>query len=341
MDGLLENKILWKKIGIIIGVYLTMKYLVPLVIPFLLAGLLVCWCRPILVWMREKLHIWPSLVMGVLLLLCILLLFIGFYAAGQKLMELAPRFFSSLACQNPLEQLLYKGCQRAGEWLHLETDGVQVFVAKQMNVFLDGAREKILPGALDGSWQILKGAGSFFAGLLVMGVAAILLAADYEKIRKMGKRFPLYEKAMGTLRGILSSVGMYLRAQCMIMGVVMLICMAGIWLSGRAASPVSIGILVGLLDALPVFGTGTVFLPWVAVCIFRGNYGSAVILAATYALCMLARELLEPKLIGTRLGILPVVILASVYAGVKIYGAGGILLGPLSVLFIKELWQRL
>ena len=38
--------------------------------------------------------------------------------------------------------------------------------------------------------------------------------------------------------------------------------------------------------------------------------------------------------------VLPVVILASVYAGVKLYGFGGILLGPLSVLLIKELWRQ-
>ena len=38
MEWIRENKILCKKIGIIVGVYLGMKYLVPLVIPFLLAG---------------------------------------------------------------------------------------------------------------------------------------------------------------------------------------------------------------------------------------------------------------------------------------------------------------
>lgn len=63
-------------------------------------------------------------------------------------------------------------------------------------------------------------------------------------------------------------------------------------------------------------------------------------MAVTYGICVLTRELLEPKLIGGRLGILPIVILASVYAGVKLYGFGGILLGPLSVLLIQELWRQ-
>ena len=125
------------------------------------------------------------------------------------------------------------------------------------------------------------------------------------------------------------------------MGLVMLLCIAGIWLSGTVSNPVLAGIGVGFLDALPVFGTGTVFLPWALVLLFiQKNYSAALILAVTYGICVLTRELLEPKLIGGRLGILPIVILASVYAGVKLYGFGGILLGPLSVLLIQELWRQ-
>ena len=60
----------------------------------------------------------------------------------------------------------------------------------------------------------------------------------------------------------------------------------------------------------------------------------------TYSLCTLTRELLEPRLVGAHLKLLPVVVLAGVYVGVKIYGAGGIVLGPLSVLVIQELWKR-
>ena len=66
---------------------------------------------------------------------------------------------------------------------------------------------------------------------------------------------------------------------------------------------------------------------------------AALVLAATYGICTLIREFLEPRLVGAHLKILPVVVLASVYVGVKVYGAGGIVLGPLSVLIIQELWR--
>ena len=53
----------------------------------------------------------------------------------------------------------------------------------------------------------------------------------------------------------------------------------------------------------------------------------------------LTRELLEPKLIGKRIGIAPVFMLLAVYAGVKLFGVGGIVKGPLALIVIYEIWK--
>lgn len=340
MDWIRKNHIIWKKIGITAGVYLGMKYLVPLLIPFFIAALLVCWCWPLLQWAQRRLRIKPAFVMAVLLILAAALLAgLGIWL-GKSIGELARRLAEMFTKPGTTENILYECCDGLSELMHLESEDVRVFVTEQLNVFRDHARQNILPGAFGGSWEFLKGAGAWGAALLVTGVALLLIAADFEKIRVMGRKWPLYEAVSSVIRGILRSVGGYLRAQCIIMGIVMLLCTAGIWISGTVSNPILAGIGIGFLDALPVFGTGTVFLPWALVLVFQKNYSAALILAVTYGVCVLAREILEPKLIGGKLGILPVVILASVYAGVKLYGFGGILLGPLSVLLIQELWRQ-
>lgn len=340
MEWIRHNHILLKKIGIIAGVYLTMKYLVPLLVPFFLAALLVCWCRPLLRWVQRHFHVKPAFVMAVFLILITILTAAGLIwlgkSAGELVWDLAERFGRPGAAEN----LLYECCDGISEIMHLEPESVRVFVTEQINVFRDHARQNILPGAFGGSWEVLKGAGSWGAAVLVTGVAVLLMASDLDKIQTMGRKWPLYSQITAVIRGILKSVGGYLKAQCIIMGLVMLLCTAGIWISGASQSPILAGIGIGFLDALPVFGTGTVFLPWALILVFQKNYSAALILALTYGICVLTRELLEPKLIGGKLGILPVVILASVYAGVKLYGFGGILLGPLSVLLVQELWRQ-
>lgn len=340
MEWIRENKILWKKIGIIAGVYLGMKYLVPLVVPFLIAGLLVCWSWPFLRWIKRHLHIRPPYVMAVFLLAAAGLTAWGCWATGREIGRLAVNLGSVLETRGQIEEILYDCCDSVSEIFHVEASGLRIFVTDQINVFRDQARQNILPGAFGSSWQFLKGAGSWAAMLIVAGIAMLLISADFEEIQEMGRRYPLYEKAVAFLRGILHAIGGYLRAQCIIMGIVMLLCILGVWISGSARAPVAVGIGIGFLDALPVFGTGTVFVPWILIKLLQKEYVSAIILAVTYGSCMLTREFLEPKLIGKRLGVLPVVILMSVYVGVKLYGFGGILLGPLSVLMIRELWEQ-
>ncbi|NBK93981.1 AI-2E family transporter [bacterium 1XD21-13] len=340
MEWARKNKILLEKIGIIAGVYLGMKYLVPLVIPFLIAALLVCWLWPMLKWIRRHLHIRPPYVMAVLLLLVGALLALGIYMIGRELGALTRHLGAMLEAKGQIETMLYDCCDSVSEIFHVEASDLRILVTDQLNIFRDHARQNILPEAFGGSWQLLKGAGSWVAAVVVTGISVLLLAADFEEMKRIGRSYPVYGKAVASIQGMLRAVGGYLRAQCIIMGIIMLLCIAGVWISGSTRIPVAVGIGIGFLDALPVFGTGTVFVPWLLICLLQGKYASALILAATYGVCMLTREILEPKLIGNRLGILPIVILMSVYVGVKLYGFGGILLGPLSILLIRELWGQ-
>ena len=140
-------------------------------------------------------------------------------------------------------------------------------------------------------------------------------------------------------KGILEAIGGYVKAQCMIIGLIMVICVVGFFLAGSPYA-VILGIGIGLMDALPVLGTGLFIVPWLVVEVIRGEYLTALILGLTYGACTLTREILEPRLVGKRLGLFPILVLMSVYVGVKVYGASGILLGPLSLLVIQELWKE-
>lgn len=341
MEWIRNNFIILKKMGIIVGVYLGMKYLVPLLIPFFIAALFVCWCWPFLRRMQSRFHIRPACTSAVLLLITGLLAAAVISAAGRYAGEAVQKLGEMLMHPGEAERLLYECCDGVCSLLQLDTEKVHFFVTEQMGQLRASAGQKLLPGAFGGSWKLVRHAGSFGAGLLVTVISVVLMAADFEKIREKAREWSFYDAAASVIRGILHSVGGYLRAQGIIMGLVMLLCTAGIWISGAASNPVAAGIGTGLLDALPVFGTGTVFLPWILILVlFQKNYTAALILALTYGACVLTREFLEPKLIGGKLGLFPVVVLASVYAGVKLYGFGGIILGPVSVLLIQELWRQ-
>ena len=122
--------------------------------------------------------------------------------------------------------------------------------------------------------------------------------------------------------------------------VISLECAAGYYLLGIPGFPFW-AILTGIVDALPVFGTGTVFFPWMLIVSLQGDYSFALWLGLLYIITWLTREFLEPKLLGNELGLLPVCFLMSVIAGLQLFGPLGFFSGPFGVLFIRELWAEL
>ena len=100
---------------------------------------------------------------------------------------------------------------------------------------------------------------------------------------------------------------------------------------------VLLGVLIGLLDALPLFGTGTIFIPRIIICVLSRSYLQAAGLAVIYVPCYFGREFLEARLMGNGIGITSLESLISIYAGFYLFGILGFLLGPVGYLITKEL----
>ena len=87
--------------------------------------------------------------------------------------------------------------------------------------------------------------------------------------------------------------------------------------------------LTTLVDALPVLGTGMVLIPWALICFLGGNSIRGLGLLGLYATAALVRSVLEPKLVGSHLGLDPLVTLIAMYCGLRLWGLAGMLLLPM------------
>jgi len=97
----------------------------------------------------------------------------------------------------------------------------------------------------------------------------------------------------------------------------------------------TLAIMIALFDILPVLGTGGIYVPWAIVNIIRGNYALGISLLVLYGIITVVRYMIEPKIVGQQLGIHPVVTLMSMFAGMKLIGAAGLILGPTAIVTLK------
>ena len=95
--------------------------------------------------------------------------------------------------------------------------------------------------------------------------------------------------------------------------------------------------VIAFIDALPVFGTGTVLLPWAAVCLLLQQTPKAIALGALYAVITLVRSFLEPKIMAAQVNLPPLAALLAMYVGFCSFGVAGMILFPIALLFLKQL----
>lgn len=335
-----EGKQLIKIAGIAVAVYILMKYFLPYVIPFFISCMLVHLLGPVTDLLHDRLRLRKELILSVLLavvlIACSLLFYVLYCMLMGQLRKVAMNFdyYYRCFCDG------IDGCCRAAERnFGVDMEEMRAFVYSGIEHATEQIRIYIVPGILNYSMRYLKKAMDAALFLLMVFVAAILLMRDYDRMREHLRNYRLYQHVAHITARMWCQGGMYLKAQAMIIGIVSILCILGLWLLGNPYF-VLLGMITGLLDALPFIGTGTVLLPVALFLLLQGKYMTAAGYGVLFFVTYVVREFLEPRLIGARLGIYPFVMVVVVYAGLYLYGASGVVLGPVTLLLILEILRE-
>ncbi|MDD6728985.1 MAG: sporulation integral membrane protein YtvI [Eubacteriales bacterium] len=96
-----------------------------------------------------------------------------------------------------------------------------------------------------------------------------------------------------------------------------------------------IAICIAIFDILPVAGSGGILIPWALISLISGNVSQAIGLIVLYAIITVIRQYIEPKIVGDSLGVHPLVTLAGLYFGLKLFGVMGMFIVPICVMTVK------
>lgn len=144
------------------------------------------------------------------------------------------------------------------------------------------------------------------------------------------------DRARGVKASVFATLGKWLKAECILLAVTFCQLLVGLLLI-RQEYALLLAALIALIDALPVFGTGTVLVPWAAVECLLGNVPKGIALLALFAVISVVRSVLEPKLVAAQAGLPPLASLAAMYVGFCAAGVAGMVLAPVLLLLVKQL----
>ncbi|SHM50216.1 sporulation integral membrane protein YtvI [Caldanaerovirga acetigignens] len=136
---------------------------------------------------------------------------------------------------------------------------------------------------------------------------------------------------------IASAIGL-IKAQIILIFISTIITIAGFYIL-NVDYALTLGIICGLLDILPVIGPSLIFVPWAIVALLLGNLKFSLSLIILHLFVSGMRQILQAKVIGTHLGLDPLLALISIYVGVKLFGFMGLFIGPMVAVIVKAIFQ--
>lgn len=337
-------------VGITGAVYGSFRYLLPLVIPFLFAYFIALILRPSAIWVAKRCRIpikgrhygIPVGVIGAVELVIILaLLLTGLYFGGRKLCVEACLLLDHIPeWIQTLDRWLTGVCHDLESLLCLKANVLVVLMREMLRGLMVSLRDAAMPYLMVNSMSIFR------IGIQITVITVVLLIAVALSLQEMERwkarcEASVFRREFSLIARRLANVGdAYLKTQGIIMLLTTTICTIGFWLLGNPYYILA-GISIGILDALPIFGTGTVLIPWAVILLIRHQWGRGIALFAIYLICYFLREILEAKMMGDRVGLSPLETLISMYVGLQLFGIAGFLLGPIGLLLIEDLVQLL
>ncbi len=335
-------------LGVVLGVRLFFRFLLPAVYPFIIAYAAALGLNPLMRWLEKRMGIPKKVGAFLLVTLTVAGLFGAIYLVVQRAAEEIGRLADRIANMSPEETAPIKE-RINGIILHLPGFDSQ----EDLTAFWQNAEEKAesffanslpsLQSALDMFGGVVDGVFDFVLAFFVTVVACYYLTVD--RARVAGLVYGLFPKSMESkLRGmrneLFSTLGKYLKAY----GIIILITFTELFVALtvlRIDYALLIAAVTALIDILPVLGTGCILVPWALWCLFvTGDIYRGVGLLISYGAITVIRQIIEPKIVGSYIGLHPLATLLAMFVGLKLFGIMGLLLLPMAVLVARNIGEK-
>ena len=172
--------------------------------------------------------------------------------------------------------------------------------------------------------------------VIICFISVVYLAVVIDNVRDWKKENVFRMEIKDVSDSLYRLIHVYFKIEALILVINSILCIIALLIIKNPYAVV-LGILIGIVDMLPVFGTGTVLLPWALFELVNKNVTSAAVLVSAYVVTYFVREIMESKCLGDKTAIPPFVMLMVIFLGIMIYGIMGFILGPVSYCIMKAL----
>ncbi|HKM43166.1 MAG TPA: sporulation integral membrane protein YtvI [Limnochordia bacterium] len=328
--------------------YVVVKYLLGLVAPFIVGFLVAAVLQRSIGFLSIRLR-FPKKLAAIV---CVLLFYVvigvllfwlgvGVFAWLKDFVERLPTIYTT-----EIEPLIMQSFHSI-EVLMARFDLSLVQIFEDFLVSLSQSLGKIVSDmsslAIAGITATVSSVPRLFFGLVLSVISSVFFALDYGMILDFFSNWipPKQKDTVEEIKVLVGEIGVkYIKAYALLMLITFIELAVGLSIL-RVRGAVAIAAFTAIVDILPVLGTGGVIVPWAVFHLIKGNLSLGIGLMIIYIIVTVVRQVLEPKVVGQQIGLHPIVVLACMYVGLRLFGVIGLFVLPFTILVLRYLSDHL
>jgi len=324
---------------VILGIILvfSVKYIFPLVAPFFLGAVFACLVEPSVRFLEERVGIHRKFAV-----ILIITIFIGMMMAVLviTLMLLYKEAQASLAQLSRLGQQLVVVERELSAWIR------RIFPEMKMNgsfLWLRESLDHLIRYVVNGGLNLASLLPRFLLWIGLRGITAYFFIRDKKDlialfVTLVPQRWQPY--LLPLKREMIEGLARFIRTEFILVMHTTLVTAIVFFLLGWPGAW-AYGLLAGVLDIIPVLGPGFIYFPAVGIAMLFHQYQGALGCIIGYFLLLASRQWIEVKLLGSNLQFHPLLVMITIYVGMKLFGISGVFFGPFILAVLRGSYRAL
>lgn len=337
-------------IAVSLLIFFLIVFLVPRLLvfflPFVIGWIIALIASPLVRFFEEKVKIRRKAGSAFVIIVVIGLVVMVLYLVGAKLGEEVVRFINSLP---DIWESMERDLTEIGGNLSVIYSRLPIDMQDSINNIINqvGSYMGELIGSLSSPTiaavgNFAKQLPSIIIGLIMSLLSSYFFVAEKGQVhqwfrnhmpRSVQMRYDIMKRSLG------KAVGGYLKAQLKIEVWMYLLLVIGLGIL-RIDYALLIALGIACLDFLPFFGTGTVMVPWAIIKILSADYQIAIGLLIIWGVGQLARQVIQPKIVGDSIGVPPIPTLFLLFIGYKLAGVIGMIIAVPIGLIVYTMYEE-